>query len=256
MMKTGTFNRNINIQRVDIGPYERYRLQPGIDTIALTSCDAPAVQIVADGTPLRLNAGACLPVNGHAVYMRNPYSRTIRAEFVYGLEPSLAIDQGGDAIQHSRLHGVAGQRRYGGPGAGLQWGVMMMGRRSRYRVDAWLLAVNNVAILPKAKLSYLDHKPALALADDDASRIQCYDLHGAPMSDIVSISGTYSQSHMDAWRSAASWERDLVPAIADDAKVSVEFGPDTAVIFYGDETEALEVNARIFELGDWDETEV
>ncbi|MBV1863001.1 MAG: hypothetical protein KUG74_01075 [Rhodobacteraceae bacterium] len=250
MTKIGSFDRKTWVQSFELAPYQRIRIDGGSENIALTRCDAFAVQIVCDGRAHTLPEGASLPANGHRRYIRNPFATTITCEILFGhhvnfgIIPTVTANQYFPALKTSfsvrqNVNSAAEEKR----------GVMIMPTTGSYYVSATTLSDQRGAIIPRAKLAYLDAKPA-GLMDQTAAALRT---DGSVNDDITIIHGTYTDAEMAVWIAASSWEAAPVDYIDNHTTVGGEVNPDTALILWNGPAAKIEVNARLYDRGNWDQ---
>lgn len=250
MAKIGSFDRKTWVQSFELAPYQRMRLDGGSENIALTRCDAFAVQIVCDGRAHTLPEGACLPANGHRRYIRNPFSTSIKCEILFGHGVKYGVVQSVMSNQYfPALKTSCTVKEITNSAIDAKRGVMIMPKTGSYYVSATTLSDQRGAIIPRAKLSYLDSKP-VGVLDQTASALRT---DGTVNDDLVIIHGTYTDAEMAAWIAAASWEAAPVDYIDNHTTVGGEVTPDTALILWNGPEAKIEVNARLYDRGNWDQ---
>lgn len=250
--RIGQFDRETYLDTIEIEAYGTYRLEDGMDTIALVGGDFPVMQIICDGRPQSVYFGQCLPTNGRMRYLRNPFSRSAKFVVAHG-HPVDLVGAVGTRINGNyspfsvNTRSTYSRNELTNSAADEKWGFLFMSRRSTFNLEVRVPGWCDAYIIPKAKLEYMASMPA-SLGNVGTA----YHRDGMANRDVEIRHGTYKDTDMVAWIAAAEWEEQLVPAMMADSRAYLTISPDTAVIVNTPVAQKLDINVDFTEFGNFD----
>lgn len=246
-MEVGRWNGQFNTSSFEIGPYGRFEIGQGIGSFALVECDAPAVQIVADRSRVRVNLGGCQPLNGHQVFIRNPYAHTIKGAYLmdqpiaFGAKPQVN-DPSFEFVQRSNanfyLAGTENEKT----------GMVIMAEKGDHYISLVGQFGMKVLFLADAKPEYENLLPDGMLP----TTIEPTFMDGSRNDNLSVRAGYYSNAGMAQWATDCGWNKSPLTV---NRAISVFEGlvPQGSAIFasYNPNMPFL-CNAKILDQGSWE----
>ena len=234
----------------ELAPFEVQKLPLDDVNIGLAACDAPEVYIRGDSETTRLCIAASLPIHSVYRYLINPYAHAIKGTLIGGHETKIVGRQQASHWGQFELATVSfctTKTLIEGAtdGAAKKRGMFLLPKQSSYHLKLQTPLNHNVMIVPNSRLEYKDTLPTTMLGNELIS----YHQNGKINTDIVGVTGVYSNFTMGQWIESLAYESTPVLRTNDTGSHTLTIAPDLAVFVYAENENNFEVNASMVDIG-------